>query len=138
MGHGGSDAEDAVRVIIAGSRGFTLEDYDTVENTCLMSGYWFSTVLSGTAEGVDMLGEEFARRAELPVERYPADWKQYGKRAGFLRNKLMASKADALIAIWDGKSRGTEHMIQAARERGLLVHVRIAVPTPLMPIGPYR
>ncbi len=127
-----------MRVIVAGSRGFTFEDYDTVENTCLMSGYWFSTVLSGAATGVDELGEEFARRMGIPLERYPADWKAYGKRAGIVRNEYMATRADALVAVWDGRSKGTAHMIQTARQRGLLVHVRIAAPTSLMPGGPYR
>lgn len=122
-----------MRVIVAGSRGFTYEDYEIVENTCLMSGYWFSTVLCGLAEGVDRLGEEFAKRMNIPVEHYPADWKKHGKRAGVLRNETMAKNADALVAVWDGKSPGTKHMIQAARERSLLVHVRIAEPTPLMP-----
>ena len=124
-----------MRVIIAGSRGFTFEDYDIVENTCLMSGYWFSTVLSGKARGGDELGEEFAKRMGVPVKPYPADWNRYGDDAGLIRNERMAAEADALVAIWDGRSTGTAHMIQAARRRGLLVHVRTATPTPLMP-GP--
>lgn len=128
-----------MRVIVAGSRGFTHEDYETVENACLMSGYWFSTVLCGLAEGVDRLGEEFAKRMSIPVEYYPADWKQFGGRAGIMRNGAMAKNADALVAVWDKKSPGTEHMIQAARLRGLLVHVRIAQPMQLMPtLEPYR
>lgn len=123
-----------MRVIVAGSRDFTYEDYEIVENTCLMSGYWFSTILSGKAQGVDELGEEFARRMNIPVDPYPADWAKYGpKRAGIVRNEEMAKNADALVAVWDGKSPGTKHMIQAARQRSLLVHVRIAAPTPLMP-----
>lgn len=121
-------------MIIAGSRGFTYEDYETVENACLMSGYWFSTVLSGGAEGVDKLGEEFARRMGIPLEVYPAEWDRYGNRAGPIRNVQMAKKAEALVAVWNGKSTGTGHMIRTAQERGLLVHVRIAVPTPLMPV----
>jgi hypothetical protein len=125
-----------VRVIVAGSRGFTFEDYEIVENACLMSGYWFSTILSGKAEGVDRLGEEFARRMRIPIDPYPADWKRYGNLAGPVRNEMMAKNADALVAVWDGKSRGTEHMIGAARARCLLVHVRIAEPTPLMPRWP--
>ncbi len=36
----------------------------------------------------------------------------------------MALKADALIAIWDGKSSGTEHMINIAKDYGLKVFVK--------------
>jgi hypothetical protein len=34
-----------------------------------------------------------------------------------------ASVADALIAFWDGKSRGTKNMIDTATKRGLKVAV---------------
>jgi hypothetical protein len=36
----------------------------------------------------------------------------------------MVKNADALVAVWDGKSRGTAHMIEIAKEKGLLVHVK--------------
>lgn len=35
----------------------------------------------------------------------------------------MADNAEALIAIWDGKSKGTRHMIEVAKEKGLKVYV---------------
>jgi hypothetical protein len=38
----------------------------------------------------------------------------------------MAKYADALIAVWDGKSRGTKNMIDEAKKLGLKVYVKIA------------
>ena len=35
----------------------------------------------------------------------------------------MANYADALIAFWDGNSKGTKHMIELAKSRGLKVYV---------------
>jgi hypothetical protein len=35
----------------------------------------------------------------------------------------MARYADALIAVWDGKSKGTFHMMVEAKRRGLKVFV---------------
>jgi hypothetical protein len=35
----------------------------------------------------------------------------------------MADYADALIALWDGKSGGTRHMIKTARERSLMIYI---------------
>jgi hypothetical protein len=35
----------------------------------------------------------------------------------------MAANADALVAFWDGQSRGTKHMIDIASARGLVVRV---------------
>jgi hypothetical protein len=131
-----------MRVIIAGSRSFTLNDYPVLEEACLSSGYWFTTVISGKARGVDNLGEIFARKHHIPVDPAPADWERFGKKAGHLRNVYMGTKmrADALVALWDGESPGTGDMIQIARANGLLVYVRRAVPIPppIPGLGPYR
>lgn len=35
----------------------------------------------------------------------------------------MAEIADALIAFWDGSSKGTKHMIDIAKNKNLLVRV---------------
>jgi hypothetical protein len=35
----------------------------------------------------------------------------------------MAEYADALVAFWDGKSRGTKHMIDLANKSGIQVRV---------------
>jgi hypothetical protein len=56
-------------------------------------------------------------------KRFPADWDRFGRSAGPKRNKQMAEYGDALIAVWDGESRGTKTMIEFARERGLQVYI---------------
>ncbi len=110
-----------MRTIIAGSRG--IRDYYVVRNTIRASGFEITEVLCGTAQGVDLMGEEWACSNGIPVRRFPAAWGKHGKKAGILRNIEMACNADALIAIWDGKSKGTAHMMEAAAERGLMVYV---------------
>lgn len=69
-------------------------------------------IVSGGARGVDRFGEQWAYRNNVDIKRFPADWKQYGKKAGFIRNVEMSRYADALFAFWDGESKGTEHMIK--------------------------
>lgn len=110
-----------MRTIIAGSRGVTSPK--TIESAVEKSGISPSVVLSGTARGVDKLGEDWARKRGIEIERYPADWGKFGKSAGYKRNSLMAGKAEALIAVWDGESKGTKHMIDIARKGGLKVFV---------------
>lgn len=110
-----------MRVIIAGSRSIT--DATAVEEAILASGFHITTVVSGTAAGVDRLGEAWARRNFVLAELYPADWDSFGKRAGFVRNQRMAENAEALIAIWDGRSRGTKDMIARAVKNGLRVYI---------------
>ena len=76
-------------------------------------------IISGTARGADQFGELYARARGFKIERYPADWDTHGKSAGYKRNVEMAENADALVALWDGKSRGTKHMLDIARERSI-------------------
>jgi predicted Rossmann fold nucleotide-binding protein DprA/Smf involved in DNA uptake len=113
-----------MKTIIAGSR--TIEAYAAVEEAVKASGFEITQVISGCARGVDRLGEQWGYAHDVSIARFPADWKRYGKLAGPIRNKEMAAYADALIAVWDGKSTGTGHMIRTAKERGL--HVFVFVP----------
>ena len=80
-------------------------------------------MVSGGAVGVDMAGEAWAEKNGIPVVRYVPSWSKHGLYAGILRNREMAQNADALLAIWDGKSRGTANMIREAKERGLKTYV---------------
>lgn len=112
-----------MRVIIAGSRGIT--DYNMVKRAVKNSGFRITTILSGACpKGVDQLAIRYAIDNKIPYEEYPAKWNENGyfdKGAGYTRNYEMALNADALIAIWDGESRGTEHMIRMANSEMLEV-----------------
>lgn len=115
-----------MKVIIAGSRSVT--DYSFVKQAVIDSGLWERygrniEVVCGMAKGVDMLGSEFAKNNNLKCHKFPADWDKYGKRAGALRNIQMGEFSDALIAVWDGKSRGTLHMWNWAVENGLFSYM---------------
>lgn len=82
-----------------------------------------SEVVCGMATGVDTMGKEWAKSHGIPVKPFYPDWKQHGKAAGPIRNRQMAEYADALVAIWDGKSKGTKDMIRIAALKGLRVYV---------------
>lgn len=79
-------------------------------------------MVSGGANGVDLLGEQWACSWGIPVKQFMADWSKHGRAAGPIRNRQMAEYADALIAIWDGQSRGTKSMIRESRKAGLDVY----------------
>lgn len=111
--------------IIAGSRdGPNVRDVTEAVRLC---GWAPSVVISGTAGGGDLAGERWAFLHGVPVVRMAAKWRLPGgmldRGAGHKRNVEMAKRSDALIAIWDGKSPGTNHMIQTALARGLRVYV---------------
>ena len=83
------------------------------------------TIISGGANGADALGERYAQENNFPVEKYPADWKKYGKFAGPKRNKQMAEISDYVICFWDGKSKGTKSMIDFARKFNKPIRIKI-------------
>ncbi len=104
--------------IIAGSRGLNgMGDVSLIDHAVRQSTWSITRVLSGTAKGIDQAGEKWAaaQSPPIPVDQYPADWDKEGKSAGYRRNEWMAVNGDALIAVWDGESRGTKHMIERMR-----------------------
>jgi hypothetical protein len=114
-----------VKYIIAGSR--------TIPNSIESRKKFFNLIdslnlnnidliLSGMANGADTLGEYYALANSIDVEYHPANWNEYGKSAGYRRNVEMANNADALILIWDGKSKGSGHMKRIAQEKGLTIY----------------
>ena len=112
------------RIIVAGSR--TFNDYKALKRVLdhyIVGVNEAVTIISGGARGADALAERYAWERCIPFECYPANWKKYGLAAGPIRNEQMAANGDALIAFWDGKSRGTKHMIETATRRGLAVLV---------------
>jgi hypothetical protein len=112
--------------IIAGSRDITDIRHVNfaMEKLYVVYGIRPTTVISGTARGVDTLGEEWGQDHRCKIIRMPADWTTHGKSAGYKRNEHMAHNADGLVAIWDGHSRGTGHMIDTANRLKLptLIH----------------
>lgn len=106
-----------MKLIIAGSRNF--QDYEKLKAGVENLTFPITEVISGNARGADQMGEWWAQQKEIQVRVFPANWSQHGKAAGYIRNKEMANQADALIAFWDGKSKGTKHMIDIALDKGL-------------------
>lgn len=114
-----------MRTIIAGSRNINNNSIvqTVVTKAARDHDINISVLVCGMAKGVDMLGHRWATANNIKIDGKPANWELHGKRAGYFRNVQMAENADALIAIWDGKSPGTKHMIDIAKARGLKVVV---------------
>ena len=110
-----------MKTIIAGTRTFT--NYKLLSEAMENLPWQPSTIISGAARGADKLGERWAKANDIPIEQFPADWQKFGKSAGYRRNVQMAEAAEALVAFWDGKSRGTNHMLKIAKERNLKIEV---------------
>lgn len=108
-------ADEAIKLIIAGSRHLN----PSVEfiDSCIKYPKRIIRVISGGARGVDIAGEKWAEAKGLPYVRFVPGWGLHGRKvAAFVRNNDMAFYGDALLAIWDGRSPGTRHMIEAMKD----------------------
>jgi hypothetical protein len=124
-----------MKVIVAGNRykdpeqKLIFDDYELVLKAINSCGFFITELVSGTAIGVDRLGEQWARTRSIPITEMSADWNQYGKRAGPARNKAMAEYADAAVIIWDGKSDGTRNMIDEMIRQKKPYHLQLTLST---------
>ena len=113
------------KLIVAGGRDF--DDMESLTNAIMyLANNTYRNVdisiVSGRAKGADSLGYSFAVSHNVKRYSFPADWNQYGKGAGFIRNKQMGDFSDGLLAFWNG-SNGTKHMIEYMRSLNKPVHI---------------
>lgn len=108
-----------MKLIVAGGRDFTNTSYMQQS----LSSITFPlepdeqiTLVCGMARGADITAHKLWLSLSFPIIEMPADWDTYGRSAGYRRNAEMAAIADALVAFWDQKSRGTEHMINTMKK----------------------
>ena len=100
-----------MKVIICGGR--SLDDYSLVKNVMdeVAARIDINEIVCGEARGADSLGKRWAIENGIQIVSFPADWNRHGRAAGAIRNEEMGNYADYVVAFWDGKSRGTKHMI---------------------------
>src|SRR5215475_7789434 len=103
-----------MKLIIAGSRTFT--DYPLLCQTRAPDHHRITQVITGGARGADQLGYRWAWKHTIRHQLFRADWERFGKSAGGRRNHQMAQAGDMLLAFWDGKSPGTQHMISCMQQ----------------------
>lgn len=116
-----------MKLIIAGSRKFPtfglsaycdwldIERIKPIYNILVKaiedSKFEFDTIISGGAWGMDYLGEKYAKENNITLQVQKADWKAFGRSAGYIRNRQMAKAADYLICIHCNSS-GSLNMIK--------------------------
>lgn len=106
-----------MRVLVCGSRSFN--DEKLLKET--LDQFDIHELIQGEAKGADTLALLYGLKRMVPVKRFPADWNKYGKRAGYIRNRQMLDegKPDLVVAFWDGKSPGTQMMINLAQSEDI-------------------
>jgi len=133
-----------MKLIIAGTR--TLSDYNWVLKAIsyaegcdpALVRSEITEVVHGAARGIDTTAGIWAQNSGIAVKEFPAKWDDvkapgavvrtgkygpYNAKAGFDRNVEMAKYGTALLAVIQGGSKGTTHMIETAKQHGLQVWV---------------
>lgn len=108
-----------MRVAVIGSRGLKLGDlkqYLPEETT---------EIVSGGAKGVDSFAKEYAVAHDIKYTEFLPDYEKYGRSAPLKRNITIIKYADVVIALWDGVSRGTKHVIDNCRKMNVPCRVFI-------------
>src|SRR5262249_6528284 len=108
--------EASMQLIIAGSRTFT--DYQRLCQVLAPERSRITQVLTGGARGADQLGYRWAWKHQVKHQLFRADWERFGKSAGVRRNFQMAQAGDLLLAFWDGRSAGMQHLISCMQQLG--------------------
>lgn len=121
-----------MKLLICGDRNIT--DYKILLEALKASGYEnIDTVISGNANGVDKLGERYAKENGLILKIFKPDWKnldapgaiikendygKYNSRAGMDRNEKMVDEADNVLAVQtNGPTSGTQGSVKYAKSK---------------------
>jgi YspA, cpYpsA-related SLOG family len=112
-----------MRILFCGDRNWT--NYKVICD--VMAGLDPDVVIEGEAHGADLLAADAAEYFGIPVVRFPADWKTYGRAAGPIRNTQMLKEGnpDMVLAFHDDiqNSKGTRNMVDQSEKQGISVKV---------------
>lgn len=113
-----------MRIAIIGSR--TITDYKHLREGIAESPWLVGTIVSGGADGVDTLAEQFAQNNGIDIETIEPDWDDWSDgHPAKARNTEIIETSDAVVALWDGKSPGTRDSIDKALDSGTPIYVKI-------------
>lgn len=101
-----------MKVAAIGSREFS--DYDQLKG--ILKPLTITMIISGGAKGADCLVQKYAKQNGVPIEIYLPDYKGHKQGAPIRRNEKIVKAADLVIAFWNGKSKGTAHVISYAQK----------------------
>ena len=106
-----------MKIAIIGSRNLIvtdLEKYIPEEIT---------EIVSGGAKGIDSCARAYAHANHIKLTEFLPEYPKYGKGAPLRRNLQIIDYADAVLAFWDGKSKGTKYVIEQCKKKNKKVTV---------------
>jgi hypothetical protein len=111
-----------MRVLVCGGRDFGDREFLREVLDELAREHVVDVVIHGDAVGADRMAGEWARLAGIRELAFPADWQEYRRAAGPIRNRQMLVEAAPDVVVAFPGRRGTANMIRQARAAGVPVH----------------
>lgn len=102
-----------MKVAIVGSRSVGAEHY---EELCAKVPIGASTIISGGSKGADQLAKRYAEENNLFYEEFLPDYARFGRAAPLKRDQQIVERADYVIVMWNGQSRGAAYVIKYCLE----------------------
>lgn len=112
-----------MKLLIVGSRSITSFDLSPYVSSDV------DVIISGGAQGVDSIAEEYADAKRLSKYIVRPRYDIYGRSAPLKRNEQMVDMADAVLVVWDGSSEGAKHTAKYAQMKNKPLKI-IRVPSP--------
>lgn len=108
-----------MKIAVIGSRGLSVDNLEIYlpEET--------DEIVSGGARGVDTSARKYAKEKGIKLTEFLPEYEKYGRSAPLKRNITIIEYADAVLAFWDGKSRGTKFVIEHCKKKNIPLKVYI-------------
>ena len=109
------------RVLVCGGRDYADRRRLYAELDALRETVEITQIIEGEASGADSLARQWGESRGIPVRKFPANWRRYGKRAGYLRNKQMLNEGKPHLVVAFPGGKGTDGMVMISRQAGVPV-----------------
>ena len=115
-----------MRVLVCGGRSYGVKDdaarlFMFRHLSTLHEKYYFTAIIEGGAPGADASAATFGRMNSIPVLTFKADWNEYGRAAGPIRNRRMIEEGHPDLVVAFPGGRGTADMMFWAKKAGVKV-----------------
>ena len=106
-----------MKVAVVGSRNLTINNLgDSLPKET-------TEIVSGGARGIDRCARAYANTHNIRLTEFLPQYEIYGRSAPLKRNLQIIRYADMVLALWDGKSRGTRFVIENCKKENVPIKV---------------
>ena len=108
-----------MKTAVVGSK--TVTDFQIIKDMIMkpitLLNWKITEIVIGGVDYCDLGAALWARQNKVPIRIFSPNWKQWGRRAGFMRNIEMVNHADAIIILCEEDKDVFHNLINLAKEK---------------------